>query len=64
MIFHSPTGEIVVVKNAQEIYKNVSHPTRYISLDDAYHVLTKREDSIYVGNMISAWVRKYLPEIA
>ena len=63
LIFHSPVDEIVSVKNAQEIYENASHPKSYVSLDDADHLLTKREDSIYVGNVISAWVRKYLPQV-
>lgn len=63
LILHSPTDEIVSIKNAQEIYQNAMHPKSYISLDDADHLLTKKEDSIYVGNIIASWVGKYLPQI-
>lgn len=63
LILHSPIDEIVSVKNAQEIYQNALHPKSYVSLDDADHLLTKKEDSIYAGNIIAAWVRKYLPKV-
>ncbi len=52
LILHSPIDETVSINNAQEIYQNATHPKSFISLDDADHLLTKRDDSIYVGNVI------------
>ena len=31
-----------------------------MSLDDAEHLLTRKDDSIYVADVISAWVHRYL----
>jgi len=62
LIFHSPTDEVVAITNAQKIYESATHPKSFISLDTADHLLTQREDSLYVGNVISSWVRRYLPK--
>ena len=36
------------------------HPKSFISLDRADHLLSNREDSLYVGSVLAAWARKYL----
>ncbi|MCP4520176.1 MAG: OsmC family protein [Cytophagales bacterium] len=63
LIFHSPVDETVSIDNAQEIYQNAMHPKSFISLDKADHLLTNREDSLYVGEVISSWAIKYLPKV-
>ncbi|MEL7001464.1 MAG: bifunctional alpha/beta hydrolase/OsmC family protein [Bacteroidota bacterium] len=60
LILHSPQDEIVNVDNAKQIYQGASHPKSFVSLDEADHLLTRKEDSIYVGNMIATWASKYL----
>lgn len=60
LILHSPQDEIVNVDNAKQIYQHASHPKSFVSLDGADHLLTKKQDSVYVGNMIATWASKYL----
>lgn len=60
LILHSPQDEIVNVDNAKQIYQGASHPKSFVSLDGADHLLTRKQDSIYVGNMIATWASKYL----
>lgn len=36
------------------------HPKSYISLDGADHLLTRKNDSRYVGNIIASWAERYL----
>lgn len=60
LILHSPQDTIVGIDNAAKMYAAAIHPKSFISLDGADHLLSKRADSIYVGNMIAAWVEKYL----
>lgn len=62
LIFHSPTDEVVGMENAQKIYESAVHPKSFISLDKADHLLTEKTDSIYVGEVISSWAKKYLPQ--
>jgi len=59
LILHSPTDSIVGIKNAEQIYHNAHHPKSFITLDNADHLLTRKEDSNYAGNMIGAWVQRY-----
>ena len=60
LVFHSPQDKVVEVKNAREIYKAAHHPKSFISLDGANHLLTNKEDSFYVGKVISSWANRYV----
>ena len=63
LVMHSPQDVIVGVDNARRIYGSAHHPKSFVSLDGADHLLSKREDSVYAGKMIAAWVTKYLASI-
>ncbi|WP_222984514.1 bifunctional alpha/beta hydrolase/OsmC family protein [Flagellimonas meishanensis] len=60
LIMHSPQDDTVGIKNAEEIYIAAHHPKSFVSLDGADHLLSKKEDSRYVGEVISGWARRYL----
>lgn len=60
LVLHSPQDTTVGIENAAEIYKSAWHPKSFISLDGADHLLTNREDSLYVGKMIANWSERYI----
>lgn len=60
LLMHSPVDETVGIENAALIYEAARHPKSFISLDQADHLLTKEADACYVGEVLAAWVRKYL----
>lgn len=60
LIFHSPLDAIVSIDNAAQIFQAARHPKSFVSLDHADHLLSDREDSLYVGRVLAAWARKYL----
>ena len=60
LVFHAPRDAYVVISNAGEIFAAAKHPKSFVSLDDADHLLTRRDDAVYVADMIAAWVRRYL----
>jgi putative redox protein len=62
LILHSPIDTIVGVKNAEQLYHNAHHPKSFVSLDNADHLLSKPEDSLYVGDLIGTWVKRYFPQ--
>lgn len=59
-IFHSPQDDIVGIDNAALIYRHLSHPKSFISIDGADHLLSAERDSRYVGEMISQWAERYI----
>jgi putative redox protein len=61
LIMHAPFDTIVSIDNAKWIYQHALHPKSFVSLDGADHILTNQQDSIYVGQVIGAWVSRYLP---
>lgn len=60
LIFHAPLDAIVGIENAGYIFKRAKHPKSYISLDTADHLLSATEDSVYVGDVLAAWAKKYV----
>ena len=60
LIFHSPVDQIVSIDQAAKIFTAARHPKSFISLDKADHLLSNREDSLYVGSVLAAWASKYL----
>ena len=61
LILHSPQDAIVGIDNAAALYGAAHHPKSFISLNGADHLLNQEEDSLYAGDMIASWARRYLP---
>ncbi|MFT5488790.1 MAG: putative OsmC-like protein/alpha/beta superfamily hydrolase [Paracoccaceae bacterium] len=60
LVFHAPRDDYVDISNAAEIFGAAKHPKSFVSLDDADHLLTRKDDAIYVADVIAAWVHRYL----
>lgn len=60
LIFHSPRDTTVDIDNAAQIFMAAKHPKSFISLDDADHLLTRREDARYVAAVLAAWASRYI----
>jgi uncharacterized OsmC-like protein/alpha/beta superfamily hydrolase len=60
LLFHSPVDRVVPIDNAARIFMAARHSKSFISLDKADHLLSNREDSLYVGSVLAAWSKKYL----
>lgn len=61
LVLHAPWDEIVPIDNAGRIFEAARHPKSFISLDDADHLLSRKQDSQYVAEMIAAWAGRYIP---
>jgi putative redox protein len=60
LVMHAPGDDTVGLSNAMEIFTAAKHPKSFISLDSADHLLTRREDAVYVANVIAVWADRYL----
>ncbi len=60
LICHSPQDDTVGIQHAEKLYHAAIHPKSFLSLDDADHLLTNKEDSKYVGEVIAGWAKRYL----
>lgn len=60
LVMHSPVDSTVDISNAVEIFSAARHPKSFVSLDDADHLLSKREDAAYVAGLIAAWSGRYI----
>ena len=61
LIFHSPQDAIVNINNAMLIFNAAPQPKSFVSLDGADHMLSRKEEAMYVANVLSAWISRYIP---
>ncbi len=61
LIMHAPLDAVVEVDNAAALFSAAKHPKSFVSLDKADHLLSRSEDSRYVGRVLAAWASRYLP---
>ncbi len=59
MVMHSPLDTTVDIDNALHIFKAAKHPKSFVSLDHADHLLTRKEDALWVSAIIAAWSARY-----
>jgi uncharacterized OsmC-like protein/alpha-beta hydrolase superfamily lysophospholipase len=60
LVMHAPTDDTVGIDNATRIFVTAKHPKSFVSLAGADHLLSNRQDSAYVADVIAAWVSRYL----
>ena len=62
LLLHAPLDRTVDIENATRIFLAARHPKSFVSLDDADHLLSQREDAEQVAHLIATWAARYLPE--
>ncbi|MGJ8562813.1 MAG: bifunctional alpha/beta hydrolase/OsmC family protein [Alphaproteobacteria bacterium] len=60
LFLHSPCDQTVGVDNASALFGLAKHPKSFVTLDNAKHLIPKKEDAEYVANMIASWAVRYL----
>ncbi len=60
LVLHSPIDQTVGIENAAQIFSTAKHPKSFITLDDADHLVTRKEDAEYAAEVIAAWSVRYL----
>lgn len=60
LFFHSQVDAIVNIENAYTLFAAAKSAKSFVSLDGADHLLSRKEDSAYVANVLAAWVMPYL----
>ncbi len=63
IVFHAPLDDVVGIDNAAKIFQAAKHPKSFVSLDKADHLLSRKEDAVYVAKVLSAWATRYLPDV-
>lgn len=60
LVLHAPRDEVVSIDNASAIFQAAKHPKSFVTLDNADHLITRREDAEYTADVIAAWVGRYI----
>jgi putative redox protein len=67
LVLHAPTDNTVSIDHATKIYTAARQPKSFLSLDNADHLLTRREDAARAATLIAAWADAYIepaPDVA
>lgn len=59
MVMHAPGDDIVDFENAETIYAHAAQPKALIQLAGADHLLTQKEDAVFVAGMIFEWALRH-----
>jgi uncharacterized OsmC-like protein len=62
LIAHSPQDQTVGIAHAEKLYHAAIHPKSFVSLDGADHLLMKKKDSEYIGQLIASWASRYVEQ--
>lgn len=60
LVMHSPIDATVNISEAEKIYASAKHPKSFISLDNADHLLTNKNDADYAAEIIATWANRYV----
>lgn len=60
LVMHSPVDDTVGIDNATRIFVTAKHPKSFVSLDDANHLVSDRNDAGYIADVIVAWAGRYI----
>jgi len=60
LVMHAPTDDTVGIENATRIFVAARHPKSFVSLADADHLLSNKQDTTYVAEVIAAWASRYI----
>lgn len=60
LVLHAPTDSVVGIENASAIFLAAKHPKSFVSLDDADHFVSRKEDADYAAELIAGWAGRYL----
>lgn len=60
LVLHSPADQTVGVENAAQIFTAAKHPKSFVTLDNADHLISDKEDAEYAAEVIAAWSARYL----
>lgn len=63
LIMHAPDDRIVSINDAEKIYLQAKHPKSFVSLDNADHLLSDKNDATYVAGVIASWSSRYVSPI-
>lgn len=60
LVMHAPLDDTVSVSNATDIFIAARHPKSFVSLDDADHLLSRKQDADYAGGVLAAWAERFV----
>jgi len=63
MVMHAPFDTIVSIDEATKIFSQARHPKNFVSLDQADHLLSRKKDATYVGEVLASWGKHYIDPI-
>jgi len=60
MVMHSPIDSYTPFEDGKKIFESAGYPKSFITLDKVDHLMLNKDDALYAGSVIAAWVKKYI----
>ena len=60
LVMHSPVDTYGSINESLKIFDSARQPKSFISLDNIDHLMLNKKDTAYIGQLISAWFKRYM----
>ena len=61
LICHSLDDDMLDHDHAEQLHIHAGKPSSLVSLDNADHLLSNKDDAGYVADLIAGWAKRYIP---
>jgi len=61
LICHSLDDDMLNHSHAEQLHIHAGKPSSLVSLDNADHLLSNKDDAAYVADLIAGWAKRYIP---
>lgn len=61
LICHSLDDDMLDHSHAETLHLHAGKPSSLVSLDNADHLLSNKDDAAYVADLIAGWAKRYIP---
>lgn len=60
IIFHSDKDKTVPIEDGLKLFNTIDSTKSFVTLKDVNHLVSKKDDGYFIGNMLSQWFNMYI----
>ncbi|MGA9522576.1 MAG: alpha/beta fold hydrolase, partial [Myxococcaceae bacterium] len=61
LVVHGTADELVPVSNGERLFDAARHPKSFVAVDGGDHLLSRRNDAVFVASVVASWASRYAP---
>ncbi len=63
LVMHGTADALVPVTNGERLFLAAQQPRSFVAVDGGDHLLSRREDAVFVASVVASWASRYAPSV-